>query len=269
MSLLYEEETRILRRCLFDVQNEVGLGRKEPAYHRACELWLRSNDVPFETKPSYPLTLCGVVFHRLVPDIVAYEKITLELKALSRGLLASDLVQLFNYLKYRQDRVGLLANLGLDRVHVRRVIYDHSKRCDFKECWTSWDGHISGEAREIGTRIRRALQVVFDEHGTGYGQEITAKLIRLSLELEGLTVKPAPITKAFFRGVCVDQSPLDGWIVDGTILFVHSALFHENRYNVSRGLSYIKALGIKWGVAANFGKYTVTLDGLRSAVHGH
>jgi hypothetical protein len=41
MSLEFERETYLLRQCFFEVQNELGRGRQEEAYHRACELWFR------------------------------------------------------------------------------------------------------------------------------------------------------------------------------------------------------------------------------------
>ena len=38
MALIYQSQTQLLRRCFFDVQNEVGLGRQEEDYHQACKL---------------------------------------------------------------------------------------------------------------------------------------------------------------------------------------------------------------------------------------
>jgi hypothetical protein len=48
-------------------------------------------------------------------------------------------------------------------------------------------------------------------------------------------------------------------------LFVYTALFDSNQFNISRGLSYLKALGLHWGVAANFGKEVAEFTGLRSS----
>ncbi len=39
--------------------------------------------------------------------------------------------------------------------------------------------------------------------------------------------------------------------------------FDDNQFNVSRGLSYLRALGLHWGVAANFGKEVAEFVGLR------
>jgi hypothetical protein len=76
MGLIYEDKTRLLRRCFFDVQNEVGLGRQKHGYHRACEIWLRENQIPFQSKPAHPVVLHGEIVHNLYPDLVAWDSIT-------------------------------------------------------------------------------------------------------------------------------------------------------------------------------------------------
>ena len=124
VSLIYEEQTELLRRCFFEVQNEVGLGRQEEAYHRACKLWLEAHDIPHASKPPLRLMIEGQEAYTIHPDFVVWDSITVELKAVARKLNQGEFVQLFDYLKYRQDRVGLLVNMGLDRVHVERVAFD-------------------------------------------------------------------------------------------------------------------------------------------------
>ena len=73
----------------------------------------------------------------------------------------------------------------------------------------------------------------------------------------------APVAQATFRGRQVDEWPLDCLVIDNRLLLVYTALFDSNQFNVSRGLSYLRALGLEWGLAANFGKKTLELTGLR------
>jgi hypothetical protein len=80
-TLIYEEKTELLRRGLFDVQNEVGLGKDEEAYHQAYKMWLDSEGVPHRSKPPHNLELGGEMAHTLYPDFVAWDAITIELKA--------------------------------------------------------------------------------------------------------------------------------------------------------------------------------------------
>ena len=55
--MIYQEKTRTLRKGLFEVQNEVGLGRQEEGYHQAYRIWLADNGIPFASKPPHPLML--------------------------------------------------------------------------------------------------------------------------------------------------------------------------------------------------------------------
>ena len=263
MELIYHEETKLLRRCLFDVQNAVGLGRQEEAYHRALTICFRERGVPFLSKPQYPLMLGTDVAAILIPDIVAWDKITVELKAVPRHLTKGEFVQLFDYLKCRGDRLGLLVNLGLDRVHIERVIYD-VPQYQLQEDWSNWTDQIGGHDRESGAALLASLRTIYDAHRTGYGEEVTGKLLRCALCGGRMPFVAAPLSKAFYRGQEVDESSLDCLVIAGRILLVHSALFDSNDFNISRGLSYMKALNLQWGVAVNFGREILTITGLRN-----
>jgi hypothetical protein len=46
-------------------------------------------------------------------------------------------------------------------------------------------------------------------------------------------------------------------------VLVVSALFDTNDFNVNRVRTYLKALNLRWGVAANFGKKKVQVVGIR------
>ncbi|MBI2478674.1 MAG: GxxExxY protein, partial [Planctomycetia bacterium] len=192
MTLEYEDQTRLLRRCFFDVQNEVGLGRQEEGYHQACVICFQQHGVPFRSKPPHHLMIAGQVAHTLFPDFVAWDSISVELKAVPRRLNEREFVQLFDYLKVRNDRLGLLVNMGLDRVHVERVLYERPEyQC--KEDWQYWKGLISGRDREVGVEVRDALRTIYDAHQTGYGEEVTRELILFELRRRRLSHTIAPV----------------------------------------------------------------------------
>ena len=89
-------------------------------------------------------------------------------------------VQIFDYLKCRGDRLGLLVNMGLDRVYVERFIWEPVEY-ELAEDWNYWTGQITGDARRVGSLVRDALLAIFRAHGTGYGTEVTGKLLHFSL----------------------------------------------------------------------------------------
>ena len=262
MALIYEDKTGILRRALFDVQNEVGLGRGEEDYHQACRIWLE--EIPISSKAPHPLTLYGHVADVLYPDFVAWDCITVELKSIPRAIGQSEVVQLFNYLKCRNDRVGLLANLGLTRVQIERFVYKPAET-KLVEDWRFWEGHIDGRDRDIGLSVREALRDIYAAHSTGYGQVVVKELLLFALRWRRHHVVESPIAASRFRGIELRKSPLDCLLVDDRIVVAFTALFDDNNFNINRGRSFLKALNLSWGIAANFGKTQAEITGLHNS----
>lgn len=107
--MIYESQTLLLRKGFFEVQNEVGLGRHEEVYHQALALWLKSENIPHTSKEPYPLLLAGETAHTLYPDFVVWDKITIELKTVTRRLQDPEHVQI-NGLSLNNPSVGRLCH---------------------------------------------------------------------------------------------------------------------------------------------------------------
>ncbi|QDV84897.1 GxxExxY protein [Planctomycetes bacterium TBK1r] len=262
MAILYEDRTHAIRRCFFDVQNDVGVGRDEEDYHQALVVCFRDNGVPFVSKPIHPLLLYGEQVYRLIPDFVVWGNITIELKAVPRRLAPTEFVQLFDYLKCRRDSLGLLVNMGLDRVAIERVVYTPAAS-RFVENWKYWKGSITGETRTTGRAVRNVVNDIYQEHGTGYGDEVLGKLLLFGLRHNGMKVAENPIAESRYADTKLRQSALHCLLIEDEIVLCQTALFEDNTYNMNRCRSYMKALGARWGIAVNFGKSLVEIAGLR------
>lgn len=268
MVLILADKTKQLRRGFFDVQNSVGVGRDEEDFHQAMRLWLRENGVPAASKQPHSLELYGEVAHKLFPDFVAWNQMTIELKAIQRSPGQTEYVQLFDYLKCRQDRLGLLVNMGLDRVHVERVVYEE-RSTQLQEDWSYWSGQIDGHAREVGLIVRKVLQDVYQQHTTGYGDEVIRKLILFGLRHHELSIVESPEATACYRDVVLRESALDCLLIEDCIVLTFTALFDSNEFNMNRGKSFLNALNLRWGIAANFGKTEAQFTGLRNMQSSH
>jgi GxxExxY protein len=262
MSLIYEDQTRLLKRMFFEVQNEVGLGRHEEAYHQACVLWLQKQKIPSASKSPHRLIIGDQQAYVLHPDFVFWDSITVELKAVPRNTTPGEMVQLFDYLKFRRDRVGLLVNMGLDRVVDQRVAYDPPET-ELIEDWRYWSGGIQGADRDLGAAVLEGLRFLYQTHGTGYGEEVFERLILCAITHMRLNVLLRPVSKAYFHGIEVDESALDCLVVENRMLVAFTALFDNVEFSISRGLSYMRALGLEWGIAVDFGKTQARITGLR------
>ena len=110
--IVYKEESyRIIGAC-FSVYNEVGYGFAEPVYQECTEIELEMCEIPFYARKSYPLFYKGRQLKKeYEPDIVCFEKIVVELKAVS-NLTDEHRAQLINYLRGMRMKLGLLVNYG-------------------------------------------------------------------------------------------------------------------------------------------------------------
>jgi GxxExxY protein len=111
--IIYKEESyRIIGAC-FEVYNEKGCGFTEAIYQECLEIELGLQAIPFQAQAQLPLSYKGrLLRQRFQPDFVCYDKIILEIKAVS--VLADEhRAQLLNYLLNATGyKLGLLVNFG-------------------------------------------------------------------------------------------------------------------------------------------------------------
>jgi len=110
--LLYEKETYAIRGAVFEVYREMGCGFLEAVYQECLEKELTQLGIPFSAQQPLPLSYKGAALKQVYkPDLVCYEKIIVELKAVST-LTGEHKAQVLNYLKATGLNVGLLVNFG-------------------------------------------------------------------------------------------------------------------------------------------------------------
>lgn len=112
MALIYEAETyKILGAC-FEVYKDKSNGFVEPVYQECLEMELALQGVPFQAQAELQIQYKGQTLRRrYIPDFVCFEKIIVEIKAVSK-LTDEHRAQLLNYLKATGLKLGLLVNFG-------------------------------------------------------------------------------------------------------------------------------------------------------------
>ncbi len=263
MSYICADWSCLLAGMFNEILYEVGLGRRRGVYHKACQIWLQSQKIPFVSRPPTPVALNGIHPEILSPDFLVWETLPVALRATPRSLDVADRYPLLDWMKASTCPMGLLVNMGQDQVEQHRVTYE-SVSVPFEQDWTYWSD-IEGPVRTIGMQIRSAVQMVYDLHGTGYGDRICGRLVECAMRQHGMSIAARPEAKAWFRGILVDRSQLDCFIVNNCFLVVVTART-ENIYScVNRTISYLRSVGLEWGVAVNFGLDKVNIVGLRKA----
>jgi GxxExxY protein len=106
-----------------EVHKQLGPGFLEPVYQEALALEFINRSVPFEAQAKYSISYKGKTLETFYkPDFVCYDKVIVELKALSR-LSSIEEAQLINYLKVSGNQIGLLINFGSRSLEKRRFIH--------------------------------------------------------------------------------------------------------------------------------------------------
>ena len=126
--VVYRDESyRIVGAC-FEVYWEKGCGFLEPVYQECLEIELRLQGVPYEPKKPQALEYKSHPLNSTyMPDFICYEKIVLELKAVTE-LADEHRAQVYNYLKATRLKLGLLVNFGYyPKAQVERIVAEHGR----------------------------------------------------------------------------------------------------------------------------------------------
>ncbi|MGE5215191.1 MAG: GxxExxY protein [Nitrospirota bacterium] len=110
--IIYKKESYAIIGACFEVCNEKGCGFLEPVYQECMAIEFEYRRIPATPKPSLVLGYRGRILKQTYePDYVCFEKIVVELKAVS-ALADEHRAQLLNYLHATDFELGLLVNFG-------------------------------------------------------------------------------------------------------------------------------------------------------------
>lgn len=110
--LIYRNEAYAIIGAAMEVYNQLGCGFLESVYQEALEIELESRGIPFNSQQEFLLYYKGRQLKKYFkPDLVCYEKIIVDLKAIER-LTSGDIAQMQNYLNGTKLELGLLINFG-------------------------------------------------------------------------------------------------------------------------------------------------------------
>ena len=115
----YEDLTRKIIGCAYNVFNQLGFGFLESVYKRSLLIELEENGLKAEPEKPLKVYYKGNVVGEFYIDLFVEDKIILELKSV-RKIAKQHEVQLVNYLNGLKRDVGLLINFGPSGVEVKR-----------------------------------------------------------------------------------------------------------------------------------------------------
>ena len=123
MELLYKDESYMIIGACFEVYKDKGNGFVEPVYQECLEMEFGLQGIPFSAQATLQLSYKGrELKQRYIPDFMCYDKIIVELKAVTQ-LTDEHRAQVLNYLKATSYRLGLLMNFGhYPKLEYERII---------------------------------------------------------------------------------------------------------------------------------------------------
>ncbi len=108
--------------CCFKVHNELGPGFNERIYHNALILALKQKKLKFQTEKIFNVSYQGISVGNFKADLIAEDKVIVELKALTGNIPKIFESQVLSYLKASGLRIGLLVNFGNNKCQVKRFV---------------------------------------------------------------------------------------------------------------------------------------------------
>jgi GxxExxY protein len=122
--IIYKNESYAIIGACFEVYNAKGCGFLEPVYQECLAIEFEHQRIPAIAKSLLTLSYRErVLTQTYQPDFVCYEKIIIELKAVSE-LVDEHRAQLLNYLHATGFELGLLINFG----HYPKLEYERLAR---------------------------------------------------------------------------------------------------------------------------------------------
>jgi len=110
--ILFKDECYKIYGCIYAVNKKLGAGFLEAVYQEALEIELKRENIPFVSQQKLGILYDGIpLTNKYVADIVCYDKIIIEIKAVSKTNNQHK-AQLMNYLAVTGFRLGLLVNFN-------------------------------------------------------------------------------------------------------------------------------------------------------------
>lgn len=126
MAYLYEELTRKIIGCFFEVYNALGYGFLEKVYERALMIELAEAGLAFQNQAPVGVHYKDLLVGEYFADIIVEHTVVLELKA-AEFVAEEHELQLINYLKATDLEVGILLNFG-KKPEIRRKIFTNDRK---------------------------------------------------------------------------------------------------------------------------------------------
>jgi GxxExxY protein len=117
----HKELTKQIIGAAMEVHSTLGFGFLESVYEEALAVEFRLRDILFERQKTLDVCYKGEKVKQFVCDFLVGGTVLVELKAI-KDLTRMEVVQVLNYLRATNMKLGLLVNFGASSLQYKRVI---------------------------------------------------------------------------------------------------------------------------------------------------
>ncbi len=249
--LIYADLTYTLRGTFFKVYCDLkGAGISEASWEEAlCTVWQAQN-IPFRRQPAYEIDYKDHHLALFYPDLIAYDKILVELKAID-ALCPLNRAQIISCLKVTDLKLGLLVNFGGGDIEIERVPNFLGQRFA-----TERPAPISVRDDLLYPELTYAIQgALFEVHSTlgpGFIHYVYRRASETELQLCRIPVQRKQEIAISFRGRVLETVPCRLLIVDDKVAVAAVAFREITEVHRQRLRCYLKLLNLRLGLLANF-----------------
>ncbi|MBK9515614.1 MAG: GxxExxY protein [Flavobacteriales bacterium] len=119
--------TRPIIGCAMRVINTLGHGLHEKPYENALCVELKTQGIPFEQQPRFPIYYRTVQVGEYVPDLIVERSVVVDTKTIE-AIGDVELGRMLNYLRITGLTVGLIINFKRPKLEWRHVwLRDHHR----------------------------------------------------------------------------------------------------------------------------------------------
>jgi GxxExxY protein len=261
--LIYPELSYIVQGALYDVYNELCyLELSEEGWENALLITLAERGVSAHRQVEYELRYKGYRIGRFFVDILVDERLPLELKVQDE-LLPIDVAQMITYLKVTELKLGILVNFGGDKLEFRRIpnfVSQRSARRSQANAIQLSDHLLYPDLTE---ELRAVLYEVHSELGPGFMHMHYRRATQMELRWHDVPYEVKKEITIQFRGQPIEKRETRLLIVDDKVLLAPIAVRQITPTLRGRLRQYLRLLGLKLGLIANFHAPSLEIETVR------
>jgi GxxExxY protein len=250
--LIYPELSYHVQGAFFDVYNWFRhMGLSEKGWENALVIALEERGIDAAAQVEHELRYRGYRIGRFFTDVIADDKLLIEIKALEK-LQPIHQAQVLTYLKVTGLQLGILVNFGPEALTVKRLPNFLSRRAPAPPRTEEIPPAEHLLYGDLTGAIRAFLYDVHTELGPGFMPMHYRRAFQIDLRRSDIPFEVRKEITIQYCGRPIETRPVRLLIVDGKVMVLPVTVREMTSTTCEQARQYLSYLGLKLGIVANF-----------------